>query len=511
MKSQLLGALLGFGLLCTPVLADPNSSLWGENGELWRADGRLLDYSYAGYRAGEKELPKVRVRADLKRDFGAIGDGVADDTEALRKAIRECPKGVLRIPAGIYRLTKPVKFSRSGLVLQGEGPELTVLDFPRSMSDVLGDSSAGKGASQWSFGPGFLQLRGHDPIDESTRISSVLSEASRGSDRLMVSDTKGISVGQWVRLVESDPRPGEPESGSLLSHLVGGRLPVGPEQPGAENIVRFLTRVKALEGNTVVLERPLPYDVRAVWKPELHRYQPTVEESGIENLAFRFPVTPYPKHLTERGYNGITFQDVANCWIKNVRMDNSDFAIQLNNTSFCTVTGVVLDASPERATEAGRGFTGHHGIDVAFGVDNLITEFDVRNRFVHDLSVEWFALGTVYSRGKGVDLNLDLHREFNYGSLFSDLDMGAGTRPFASGGAQVRGPHSGAFTTYWNLRSTNPFSAPSGDYGDKINFVGVPLKETPESPLSDWLLEQIGEQVEPVDLHTAMRKRRLSR
>ena len=58
----------------------------------------------------------------------------------------------------------------------------------------------------------------------------------------------------------------------------------------------------------------------------------------------------------------------------------------------------------------GVGCSGHHGIDVSHGASNLINRFIVSTRFVHDISVEWFALGTAFTNGRGDDLNLDLHR-----------------------------------------------------------------------------------------------------
>ena len=72
---------------------------------------------------------------------------------------------------------------------------------------------------------------------------------------------------------------------------------------------------------------------------------------------------------------------------------------------------------------------------MSHGTENLVTGFDVRARLVHDVSVEWYALHTVFSKGRGLDLNMDHHREANYSSLFSQLDCGAGTRPFDSGGS----------------------------------------------------------------------------
>lgn len=39
-----------------------------------------------------------------------------------------------------------------------------------------------------------------------------------------------------------------------------------------------------------------------------------------------------------------------------------------------------------------------------------------------------------------------------YGTLFSNIDTGAGLRMFESAGAFGRGPHTGAWTTFWNLR-----------------------------------------------------------
>jgi hypothetical protein len=55
------------------------------------------------------------------RDWGAIGDGVADDTAAIQRCIDAAPEGgEVRLPVGRYRVTKPITIGKT-LALIGEG------------------------------------------------------------------------------------------------------------------------------------------------------------------------------------------------------------------------------------------------------------------------------------------------------------------------------------------------------------------------------------------------------
>ena len=70
---------------------------------------------------------------DLKKDFGAVGDGKADDTAALQKALDsvgspELKRNAIWVPAGTYRITKTlVRTGVSGIFLIGEHPDTTVI------------------------------------------------------------------------------------------------------------------------------------------------------------------------------------------------------------------------------------------------------------------------------------------------------------------------------------------------------------------------------------------------
>jgi Pectate lyase superfamily protein len=517
------------------------SSLWGVSGEKWNPAGRLPDFSYAGYHAGEASIPTPQARWDLKRDFHAKGDGRTDDSVALLQSIQSIKDGVLFIPAGTYVIARRIDISKGNLILRGAGPGKTILLFPNSLTDLFGNKARGTEQSQWSFRPGLINVTGKDPINAETRLATVTAAAKRGDKTLQISnsisivgaplrgrplsfptqptsDKISITKGDWIRLVESDPPNADAAAGSLIHYLYGDLMPPGTGLTGTPNVVRFLSRVKSASGNTIELERPLPYDVRPEWNPEIHRFVPSVQEVGVEHLSIHFPWTTYPGHFKEKGYNGLFFQDVSQCWVNDVEIQNSDFGIDLNSTNFCTVSNVTLTTSRSRAEgEEARGANGHHGIDVSHGTENFVTQFDVQTKFVHDISVEWYALHTVFANGRGVDLNMDHHREANYSSLFSNLDLGAGTRPFNSGGSGDRGAHSGAYSTFWNLHAAGPLRLPPADFGPLLNFIGLRLVEIKETNANDpgspyqWLIEPQDRQgVCPIELHKAMSAGRLN-
>ena len=473
-----------------------SSELVGRDGELLEAGGRLIDNSFAGYHTGLDPIPRVAGPSKSVIDFGATPDDDKDDTRAFLDAIAATPKGVLLIPAGRFIITERLEIKKSNFVLRGAGPGKTTLFFPRSLGDVYGLTQNGNGATNFSFGDGFIKVSGSD---KGAKLASVTRNVARGGTQLEVSTTTGISAGQLVRVVQKDA------DATLLKALHNGAFSGNTKEDKGKEVFRFYSKVKSVQAGRITLERPLPFEIDTRWTPEVRAAKPSVKEVGVEDMTLEFAGTTYPGHFKERGFNGIQMSGLHDSWIRKVTILNADYGVTMNGCFFSTVTDVVLDTTFNRGN-----LVGHHGLNSSGGNDLLFTRFDVKKKFVHDLTVDGYAMGTVWSNGKGVDLNMDHHGRAPYGTLWSNLDFGAGKRPFGSGGSGNRMPHSGAFSTFWNLTARQDLKLPASDFGPFLNFVAVKAADL-AAPRADWQIEKIAaaELCQP-DLHAfelARRKR----
>lgn len=489
----------------TAAVAEPppgavlHSGLWGEDGERWDPAGRLPDFSYAGYRRGEAPLPTREPEASVK-DFGAMGDGIADDTQAFQKALREAAGKTIRVPAGTYLITDILEIAASNTVLQGEDRERSRLKFTKPLNEVKpnwGATTTGQPTSNYSWSGGFVWVRGQLA---SERLATVQSAASRGSRELTLSSVAGISVGDDVRLAMRDDA-----EKSLAQHLY--QADAGPIENLERTSVSFAARVTNVDASRqrIEFDRPLPTDVEPRWGPALYKALSSVEEVGIERLTFEFPDQPYKGHFTELGFNAVAVSG-RNCWIQDIHVRNCDSGIFLSGTN-STLTRVLFTS--QRQTEQSRWASGHHGITLG-GQDNLLSDFSFQTRFMHDITVSRGSSGNVAMRGSGLDLCFDHHRYAPHSNLFTDIDLGEGKRMFQSGGGAALGRHSAAWETFWGIRSRRPQTWPKGWGPDLMNLVGLPAQEAAATAEQGrWFEPADAEQLWPRNLYTAQLNKRL--
>ncbi len=494
-----LGALAAHVAGCgTPELPEKSanaSELWGDGGERWSASGRLPDFSHAGYHQGESPLPELPVAADVT-DYGAVGDGVTDDSQAFLDALAEVESGAIFIPAGRYRLTRVLRLTRSNVVLRGAGRDQTVLFFPEHLYAVegVGPQQSPYGPYGWSWSGGFIWAEGS--VEDDGPLATVTERAARGDLSVAVSSTVGLEAGSMVRLVQYE------SDGSLSLHLHDGHPLRGRclvDRPDFK-IVDWALEVEAVDRDRIHFGRPFRLDVRPEWGAEIRAYRPTLEEVGVEHLTIEFPPTEYNGHHQEPGYNGILFQNVYNGWVRDVAIVNFDAGIHFWYSRYSTADGVLL---------TGRG--GHYGLNLGGCQDCLMTRFVLENSSLHDLSTSNLGNGSVFSRGRGPSINFDHHRGAAYENLFSDIHIGngwRGRRIWECSGTPT-GHYTAARETFWNLLPKVKID--SLPLWPAMNVIGNIRSREGESArtLDGWIEPVRG--LRPRDLHAAQLARRLGR
>lgn len=328
-------------------------------------------------------------------------------------------------------------------MLRGAGPGKSVLLCPKPLNEIKpnwGATTTGRRTSNYSWSGGLVPIRGRFG---SQTLTAIAAPARRGDQVFTVTTPTKLRLGQEVEVYQSD----KPDN-SLAVHLYSNDAGAVHNLKGRVR-TSLVCRITAVRGNRVEIDRPLRCDLKPQWKPVLRVFEATVSESGVENLAFEFPVQPYKGHFTEQGFNPIALSGVAHCWVPNIRVRNADSGPFVSGV-FNTIDGIVIES--ERGVDK-QDCVGHHGISLGGG-DNLLTNFAIRTRFIHDITVSGYCTGNVISRGRGVDLSFDHHRYAPSENLFTDLDAGAGSRLWKCGGGAALGKHCGARGTFWNIRST---------------------------------------------------------
>ncbi|MHC4248593.1 MAG: glycosyl hydrolase family 28-related protein [Planctomycetota bacterium] len=289
MAAAALVTLAAFGTLGNDAYGASgrrHSELWGERGEKWEPGGRLSDFSYAGYRMGERPIPLLPVAANVKA-FGAKGDGETDDTEAFKEAIRRTNSGAILVPPGKYVITDFIEIAKGGIVLRGAGPDKTTLYFPKYLNDIKpnwGATTGGRRTSNYSWGGGYLVLRSRVGGRE---LAKLAAPAKRGDRALTLSKRVSVSPGDFVEIRQHD------NDDNLLAHCLYAGQPGDMRKLNGRTRTSHVSRVVSVQGERLTIERALLADADPKWGAAVREFRATATDSGVEDVAFEFPVKPY--------------------------------------------------------------------------------------------------------------------------------------------------------------------------------------------------------------------------
>lgn len=330
----------------------------------------------AGYRGGA--LPGATVLN--VRDFGATGEGKADDRAAILAAFEALggEPGVVYFPKGKYLIQSPIDVP-SGVVLRGENASGTLLQF-----DFVEDAIrfSGKQVGDWI---------------------AVTETADIHSRALSVAEAETFSPGDYALLTQDD----DPSWNITDSWAIGS----------AGQVVR----IAEIEGNRLHLERPLRHGYPVVRKPRIRRILP-IQHSGIENLRLERQLAA--ESSSRNNKHTVVFQNAANCWMRGVhsRMAFGSH-VAVDYSTGVQITGCYFDDAHEH-DGGGSGY----GVRLQFRSGECLVEDNIFRHLRHSVLLQAGSNGNViaynYSRdGKsdshpGFASDISLHGNYPYANLF---------------------------------------------------------------------------------------------
>ncbi len=517
-----------------------DSELWREYVRNPYGHPQIPNVAYAGYRTGEKP-PRLPVRANVLK-YGAKRDGSADSSAAINRAIADvgrCGGGTVLLPAGTYRIDGVVQIGYDNVVLRGEGSGRTTLYATRSLEEIIGINRSRYGGgdnSAWSWSGGLVWVCHRDrhralvdaikakdwPMEGwigndgeiGTQLAAITKPALCGDFFVTVGNARGLRAGRRVLL-----RLDDDSSYGLLRHMSGDGK--GTKTYRWSDKTKLLSyppfqwpvRIAEVRGNRIRLEQPLPLDARAEWKPRLTTFATPVTGSGVEGLTIRMVKTARPRHLKDKGYNGLVFQCAWDCWADDVSVVDSDNGFLLVSAKGVTLSRTRVDGRGQHHSYATREQS-HDNLFEDFAIGKF-TEPPTPGSGHHGINVEGLSCGNVWSRGVMEAGTFDSHRGLPFANVRTEVTI---FNDGAHGGSGDAGPLYGARFAHWNITVTNqragcvkidhvaPSSATVGisevrEFGqiDKPDFTG---------PLGSRLESYGNPAVNPPNLHRAQRKLR---
>lgn len=396
----------------------------------------LPDFSYAGYHWSEKEIPSVKGKKHFNVcDFGAIPNDDKFDDEAIQKTVNAAEAnpggGVVFFPSGKYLIApdsnnkKQIRISKSNIVLKGSGAGDGGTEIYQSTMRING--------RQILFMP---------PNTNTTKITTIVKNASRESFMIEVNDASKLKVGQDVIIQHRSEEYTRHYFAPLELKPVWTRL--FGENGGMQ--INEIHTIASIEGKRVRMKNPLHLEIQMV-KSETWNLlsRDFLEECGIEDILFTSNWKTYPEEFVHHkdqihdyAYEAVGMEYVKNSWVRNCEFHDWNEGIFIRAGYQVTVMNTHF-----------RGKKGHASVHARTGYGVLIKNCTFNGAHHHGAGTGYGAVGTVITNCTlGTDQNFDVHSGQPYATLYDNIDGGVF---YNLGGPEPGHPHHAKHLVLWNF------------------------------------------------------------
>ncbi|SEJ65673.1 hypothetical protein SAMN05216327_11587 [Dyadobacter sp. SG02] len=313
MKFDTILSLTGLYFLLVPIAfgqkkpKKPSPVALAEDGRLAYAPdspgNRIVDFSYAGYMAGEQAIPDAPIRvtvaaregdatARIQAAIDYVG-GLPLDANGLR--------GAVLLGAGTHSVLSGIVMRKSGVVVRGMG---------------MGDGGTvllGDGRTRETV----IRVLGEENVVLKPKLRITDPYVPVNAMRFEVENAGSLKIGDRIRIVR--PSTGE-WIRSLKMEEFGGETGWLGWKPGQRDITWDRT-VTAVSGSSITIDAPVTTALDGKFGGGFvvpYQWAGRINHVGIENI--RIESTFDSQNLKDENHRwmGVTFENIENAWVRQV-------------------------------------------------------------------------------------------------------------------------------------------------------------------------------------------------
>jgi len=401
---------------------------------------RIPDFSYAGYQAGNVEIPNVAIKI-------TVAAKKEDATQRIQNAINYVAKipldkngfrGVVLLGKGDFDVQGQLKIQASGVVLRGSGVKETTI--------------TGSGLDRQTL----IRIFGIDDLKSSNKTQITNNYVPVNAFSFNLANADAYKIGDKIRIT----RPSTKEwLDTMKTWTFGGDVSSLGWKPGEENVV-WDRKITAINGNQITIDAPITTALDQKFGGgfiEKYQWNGRIENVGVENISLVSTFDASNSKDENHRWMAITIENTENAWVRQVNFKHfAGSAVNVLSTGKCITVEDCKSLAPISEIGGQRRYTFQtNGQQTLF--QRLYSEYGY-----HDFAVGYLA------PGPNVFVQCKAYLPFSYsgaidtwasGVLFDVINIDGNALSYQNIGQDARGAGwTAANSVFWQCSASRVYN-----------------------------------------------------